>query len=92
MGKSKKQISSVPTNVERTGETNFVVKHDDGSVFEGKVDKPERFNSFKNLKSYGTSTSMGGFGKKKPLICDVCNKKVHKATIKNSSCICESCI
>lgn len=30
--------NSQPTKVERTGETTFVVHHDDGSVFEGKID------------------------------------------------------
>jgi len=30
--------SSKPTKVERTGETTFVVHHDDGSIFEGKID------------------------------------------------------
>ena len=83
---------SVPKSVERTGDNAFVVKHDDGSMFEGKVDTAERFGGFRNLKGYGNVTSIGGFGEKKPLICDNCNKEVHKLTFASHKGLCRDCI
>jgi hypothetical protein len=82
---------SVPKSVERTGEKEFVVKHDDGTSFEGKVDHPARFEAFRKLKSYGRITSFGGVGEYKALICDNCKNVVHKLTYKNDKYFCENC-
>ena len=83
---------SVPTKVSRTGENNFVVKHDDGSYFEGTVDNPKRFEQFRNLKGNGIVVGISGFGKKKPLVCSVCNKRVYKITCKGGSDYCTNCL
>jgi len=89
--KSLKKNDSVPKKVERSGEREFRVHHDDGSVFEGKVDTPERFHAFKNLKSFGKIFSFGGIGKGKPLICDSCKERVYKVIYQDGKCICEKC-
>ena len=51
MAKKKVGESSQATGWERTGTDTFNVKHDDGSVFECKVDDPKKFNAFKGLKN-----------------------------------------
>ena len=87
-----KKHDSVPTGVERTGEKDFVVKHDDGSYFEGKVDHSSRFNAFRNLKGTGRIYTFGGIGEKKPLVCDQCKKVVHKITYKDGCSLCGHCL
>lgn len=87
-----KKHDSVPTKVERTGEKNFVVKHDDGSYFEGAVDTAARFNAFRNLKGSGCIYTFGGIGEKKPLVCDQCKKVVHKVTYKDGVYSCVDCL
>lgn len=89
--KQDKKNDSVPKKVERVGEREFVVHHDDGSVFEGNVDTPERFDAFRNLKGHGRIYSFGGVGEKKPLICDNCKKQVNKIRILNGCSLCEHC-
>jgi len=89
--KKLRRNDSVPKKIERTGEKEFIVHHDDGSIFEGKVDTVERFDAFRNLKSYGKIYSFGGVGEKKPLVCDKCKKQVYKIRIINGCSLCENC-
>lgn len=76
----KKEPETHAKSWERTGERNFVVKHDDGSVFECQVDDPKKFNGFKGAKG-STISGFHGIGEKQPLICDKCKKQVGKITI-----------
>ena len=91
---SKKKLGeSEATGWERTGTDTFNVKHDDGSVFECKIDDPKKFNAFKGLKNNGAKiTGFHGIGNKKPLICGVCNQQVHKITYKDGKYYCSNCI
>ena len=90
---SKKKKSSQATDWERTGTDTFNVKHDDGSIFECKIDDPKKFNAFKGLKN--NTPRIGGFagvGEKKPLICDICKQRVYKITYKDGKSFCLRCI
>ena len=91
MVKAKKE-SSEATGWERTGTDTFNVKHNDGSVFECKVDDPQKFNAFKGLKN--NSPRIGGFsgvGEKKPLICHSCNQQVSRAKYQDGKWLCDKC-
>lgn len=91
--KKAKRDNTLPTKIERTGTKDFVVHHEDGSYFECKVDDPKRLEAVKGVKGTGVKYSFGGFGKKKPLVCDNCNKQVHKITTDASgNSLCVNCI
>ena len=89
----KEKTASKPTRLDRTGEKDFVVTHDDGSLFECNVDDSKRLDAVKGVKGTGIKYSFGGFGKKKPLICDNCKKQVHKITTDATGrSLCAGCI
>ena len=95
MGKIKKkdQEQTAPRKMERTGLKTFNVKHDDGSIFECKVDDTRRFDSMPGSTGFGRkSIAVNGFNtKKKPLICDGCKKRVYKIRIANGTALCNRC-
>ena len=93
MSKSKKlKNESGATKMVRTGETSFTVHHDDGSYFECATDK-SRLDSMpnKSLKGSGRLHFMGGFGERKPLVCDNCNERVHKVSVIQGRSLCQRC-
>jgi hypothetical protein len=91
--KSKpKEDSSYATGWERTGYNAFNIKHNDGSVFECKIDDPRKFNAMPGLKNRdGVPKAFSGIGEKKPLVCDHCKQRVYKVTYKNSQSLCKDC-
>ncbi len=92
--KKKDQTQTTAKKMERTGLKTFNVKHDDGSVFECKVDSPKRFDSMSGISGVSKkSFAVSGFkGKKQPLICDSCKKRVYKIRIANGKSLCDRCI
>jgi hypothetical protein len=88
MSRSRKNESG-PKKIERTGEQTLNIHHDDGSIFECKVDNPKRFDSIKGCRP--KVTSFGGFGDKKELICNKCKERVYKITYVNGQDLCDKC-
>lgn len=91
--KRKEEVQTAVSNMERTGTNTFNVKHDDGSTFECQVDDPKKFDALAGVSSLGKkSIAVSGFRtKKKPLICDECNKIVYKVRITNNRSLCDHC-
>jgi len=81
---------SKPTKIERTGDKEFIVRHDDGSIFECNSTHKESLDRVPGCKP--KLFFSGGFGEKKPLVCNKCNKVVHKVTFKDNSYFCRDCL
>ena len=88
---NKVKQDSVAKKVRRTGEKTFVVEHDDGSKFECKADNPELIRRAEASTARGSGLVFQGIGEKRPLVCDVCKKVVHRITVLNGNAICPKC-
>ena len=91
---TKKKIDDGHTvkSMTRTGSNEFVVEHECGDAFTCKIDDSRKFNAFKNLKNNGERlTGFSGIGEKKPLICNLCNKQVSRATYQDGKWLCSNC-
>jgi len=64
-----------PTKLERTGETTFIVHHDDGSKFEGKID-PSKVNFAEDSRKTASRFHVAGTVKARNVMSNVDRRKM----------------
>lgn len=80
--------NSIPKKIERTGERDCIIRHDDGSIFECKA---QNKHTLDNVIKSKYSIISHGIGEKKPFICDSCKKEAYRLSYREGKYLCESC-